>query len=133
MKAQYRNTDKTAVALETSEGVFAVSPDDPRLVGLEIAPYEPPPPPPAPVPRSVSRFQMREALLETTSPDPRFSSALELVDTIMSARADRASRAWLEATVYERASPTVAELARQFGWTDTQVDDLFRRAEGIRA
>lgn len=88
---------------------------------------------PRPVPQSVSRFQMREALLETPSPDPRFPNALELVNAIMAARTDRASRAWLEATVYERASPTVAGLAEEFGWTDAQVDELFRRAENIRA
>lgn len=89
---------------------------------------------PVPVSMSVSRFQLREALLDTPSPDPSAAkTALEAVDAFMAKTSGRAQRAWLEAAAFTRKSPTVAQLAQEFGWSDAQVDDLFRRAEKIEA
>lgn len=56
-----------AVALEINGEVFAVSPDDPRLVGVEIEPYEPPAPPPPPPVRVISAL----SFLERLTPDER--------------------------------------------------------------
>lgn len=86
-----------------------------------------------PVPQSVSRFQMQEALMDTPSPDPRFPNALELINAAMAPRTDRPARAWREAGTVSRASPTVAAFAAQFGWTEQMLDDLFIRAAAIEA
>lgn len=41
--------------------------------------------------------------------------------------------AWLHASEYKRQSPTILALAQEFGWTETQLDQLFVTASGIVA
>lgn len=73
----------------------------------------------------VSRFQARAAL--------HLAGLLEAVEAAM---ADPAmdpiiKLAWTDAREFRRASPAIAAMTAQFGWSDAQVDQLFVTARGI--
>lgn len=81
----------------------------------------------SPVPASVSRFQARAALYQ--------AGLLDDVEALMlSPAADPISRlAWMDATEFKRASPTILSLMPTLGLTDSQLDDMFRFAATIDA
>lgn len=89
-------------------------------------------PPVAPVPVSVTRFQARAALAMTERGGVNLFEAIESFMVSLPAT-DIRRRAWEDAQDFERDSPTVAAIALLFGMTDTEVGDLFRLADTIRA
>jgi hypothetical protein len=89
-----------------------------------VVPYVPPPPV---IPREVSRFQAKAALLQ--------AGLLDTVEAIMGnpATPTIAKLAWKEALSFERQSPTVLMLAGALQLTSKQLDDLFITASSITA
>lgn len=85
------------------------------------------------VPQSVSRFQARAALYQTTTPDG--SNLLAKVDALMADPNTTAlsKLAWQDAQVFERSSPTVAGMAQVLGLSSTDLDNLFIAAAKIKA
>lgn len=77
------------------------------------------------VPRSVTRFQARAALLG--------AGLLDAADAAAKAAGGLALLAWQDAQVFERDSPTLAALAKGIGLSDAQLDALFIQAAGIVA
>jgi len=77
------------------------------------------------VPAVVSRFQARAAM--------HIHGVLADVEAIIQSADPIAQFAWADAQQFERASPTVAEIARRLEWTDEFVDTLFITAGGIKA
>ncbi|WP_338928393.1 hypothetical protein WDZ11_14860 [Roseomonas mucosa] len=143
VRAEARSADGSAVALLMSNGeTYAVLADDPRLEGLEIAPYAPDP---VPVPEEVTRAQARVAMAGQILPDGRsllkatkalIQARLEAVDSLpdsdpASIAAEQLSEWWESAATYRRDHPAMAEIAGQFGLTDAQVDALFRTAAAV--
>jgi hypothetical protein len=78
---------------------------------------------PRPVPRSVPLWAFRQVLIED-----------DLLATILAAiAADAVLLNFLEyGNFVDRASPSLAALAAQLGKTETEVDELFRRAAAKR-
>ncbi|APT59554.1 hypothetical protein RGI145_19605 [Roseomonas gilardii] len=141
--AAYANADSTDVALTRDDGtVVAVKPDDPRLEGVEIAPYAPDP---VPVPQEVTRAQARVAMAGQILPDGRsllkatkalIAGRLEAVESLpdsdpASIAAEQLNEWWESAATYRRDHPAMAEVAGQFGLSDAQVDALFRTAAAV--
>lgn len=81
--------------------------------------------PPAPVPQVVSRFQALAAL-HLAGLRPGVEAAIAQADPL-------AQLAWNEALEFRRTSPTLLALTSALGWTDEQLDDLFRTAATIEA
>lgn len=81
------------------------------------------PEPPAPaVPKSVTRRQAREALLNI--------GLLDDVEMVIGSIEDaterkRAEIYWLDSATFERAHPMLAQIAGAVGLTDAEIDDLF--------
>lgn len=75
---------------------------------------------PPPVPASVTPLQMRRAL--------RAADLKDQVDGLAAQLGEEAEEAWQYALEIERASPFIAQAAQLLGWTEQQVDDLFRLA-----
>lgn len=90
--------------------------------GNTIEPYVPPPPQ---VPAAVSMFQARAVLMA--------HGLYDTVDAALKAAGGVHLLAWEYATEVRRNSPLVADMARQLGLTDEQVDDLFIQAAQITA
>ncbi|MFC0410954.1 hypothetical protein [Roseomonas elaeocarpi] len=140
MQAVYANAEGTDVAFTDDEGVlFAVKPDDPRLDGLEIAPFVPP------VPYSVTRVQGRQAMAAAQLRDGRSllkatkaAIAKMLADTDdlpdsdeRSIQAQQIAEWWENADTYRRDHPALLTLAQLLDLDDAEVDDLFRAAAAI--
>lgn len=140
VRAEARSADGSAVALLMSDGeTYAVLTGDPRLEGLEIAPYAPDP---VPVPQEVTRAQARVAMAGQILPDGRsllkatralIAGRLAAVDSLpdsdpASIAAEQLSEWWESAATYRRDHPAMIEIAGEFGLSDAQVDDLFRAA-----
>ena len=143
VRAEARSADGSTVALLMSDGeTYAVLADDPRLEGLEIAPYVPDP---VPVPEEVTRAQARVAMAGQILPDGRsllkatkalIEARLAAVDSLpdsdpASIAAEQLNEWWESAATYRRDHPAMAEVAGQFGLTDAQMDDLFRTAAAV--
>lgn len=79
--------------------------------------------PRAHVPKIVSRFQLKTAMMRQDV----YTSAAQAADAI----GPEAKLAWDEATQFELEGGFIADLANEMGLTETQVDDLFIEAEGI--
>jgi hypothetical protein len=79
----------------------------------------------SPVPAVVSAYQAQAALLS--------AGVLDVVVAAVTAAGPGAELAWAKATEFQRASPMVAAIAAEMKWSDTFVDDLFRRAARITA
>lgn len=81
----------------------------------------------ATVPEKVSRFQARAALLD--------SNLLDSVTSIMQSPQTPAivKLAWEDAQEFRRDSPTVMMLGNLLGLNDAQLDELFIKAESIKA
>ena len=73
----------------------------------------------------VSRFQARAAL-HAAGLLPQAEAAVSQADALTRI-------AWADAVVFQRTSPTIAAMAATLGLTETQVDDLFRAAMGVKA
>lgn len=110
--------------------------------------YQPiPAPEPAPVPTSVSNFQARAIMRQVPMPDGR--SLFTTVDTTLRkavedtrdlgefeparVAADIDWQAWEQANTYDRNGTMVSSLATRFAFDSDATDDLFRRADLIRA
>lgn len=81
--------------------------------------------PVVPVPEKVSRFQARAALYQ--------AGLLAGVESFVASASPLIQIAWADAQEFQRTSPTINTLAAQLGWTEGQVDDLFRAAAQIVA
>jgi len=98
--------------------------EDFEVVGAEV-----PPPSPERKPVVVTRFQIKAALfLKRHKNQP----ALQQVDTYMARQGGLQALAWREANEIHRYSPTVLEVAENFGWGAEEVDELFATAAAIR-
>lgn len=84
-------------------------------------------PPEVPVPQLVSRFQAIASL--------HLSGLLPAIEAYMSdPSTDELTKiAWANAQEFRRDSPMIASLAVLMGWTESQLDDLFRTASTIQA
>lgn len=84
-------------------------------------------PEPEPVPEAVTARQARLALLGV--------GKLAMVEGALAAipgvQGEAARIEWEYASEVQRHSPLIAALAPMLGLTDSQVDDLFRAAEGL--
>lgn len=89
-------------------------------------------PPVAPVPVSVTRFQARSALALMERDGINLFEAIDGFMLTLPAT-DLRRRAWEDAQVFERDSPTVAAIALVFGMTDGEIEGLFRLADTIKA
>lgn len=144
-------------------GVFAVpEPDAPPAGQMEVSrelvdangrpvwsvTYQPiPTPEPPPVPASVTNFQARAIMRQVPMPDGR--SLFTTVDTTLRkavedtrelgefeparVAADIDWQAWEQANTYDRQGTLVSSLATRFDFDSDATDDLFRRADPIRA
>lgn len=80
---------------------------------------------PAPSPQTVSRLQAKAALLQAGLLDT-VQAMVDHPDT------DRLIQlAWAEAQDFNRTSPAIIGMASAMGWTDTQLDELFKAAHQI--
>ncbi|MFK4045785.1 hypothetical protein ACI2KH_12570 [Roseomonas mucosa] len=140
VRAEARSADGSAVALLMSDGeTYAVLAGDPRLEGMEIAPYAPDP---VPVPEEATRAQARQVMGATILPDGRsllkatralIAGRLAAVESLpdsdpASIAAEQLNEWWESAATYRRDHPAMVEIAGQFGLTSVQMDDLFRAA-----
>jgi len=120
--------------------VLAVDPDWTPPAGLQAVPvgdgarvggtyadgvFTPPAPPPGPVPEEVSLFQGRAALLA--------AGLLAATDSAVQAAGPLAVQAWEYATVFDRRSALVQQLAGELGLNSAEIDDLFRQAAAVTA
>ncbi len=79
-----------------------------------------PPPPPPPVPPSVSKLQLKMALgNQWAAVDAAIKADQALLD------------AWTLAAAVDRYSPMMLGAAQALGFTDAQIDNLFRKAAAI--
>lgn len=85
-----------------------------------VAAYVPPAPLPEPVPQQVT---MRQARLELLARD-----LLDDVEAVIAAAGRAAQIEWEYASLVERSNPVIAVVQQQQGFTDAQIDDLFREA-----
>lgn len=120
-----------------TDGVLSLIPvGDPIPVGGDVIGQTIDPdaltPPETPVPASVTRFQARAALAMTVRGGVNLFEAIDGFMTTLPVT-DVRRRAWDDAQDFERDSPTVAAISLLFSMTDTEVDDLFRLADTIRA
>lgn len=140
MRAIFANPAGSDVLLALDDGTsWAVKPDDERLAGLTIEPYE------LPVPQEVTRAQARVAMAAHILPDGRsllkatkalIEARLAAVETMpdsdpASIAAEQINEWWTSAATYRRDHPAMVEIAGQFGLTSAQMDDLFRAASQV--
>lgn len=80
---------------------------------------------PEPAPQTVSRLQAKAALLQ--------AGLLDAVQAMVNhPDTDRLVQlAWAEALEFNRTSPAILGMASAMGWTDTQLDELFKAAHQI--
>lgn len=92
--------------------------------GTSVDPYIPSPPS---VPTVVSRFQARAAMAQ--------AGHFSMVDDFMMAlpKTDIRRLAWLDASEFDRSSPTLAAMAEMLGLDDAALDSLFLAAANIEA
>ena len=90
------------------------------LIAEVEATYSPSPPPPIRVPQQVT---MRQARLELLS-----RGLLDDVEAMIAAAGREAQIEWEYASLVERGNPVIAGVQQQQGFTDAQIDDLFRGA-----
>jgi hypothetical protein len=115
--ATYANAQQADVLLIKDDGSRQVlKPNDPRLKGIVIGPYEPPPPP---VP-DLTPLQLRQGLLA--------AGMLDDVEALIAAGPVDLRLAYQHASAFERSHPMIAALAAQIGLSDAAVDHLFRAA-----
>lgn len=116
----YRLADQTLQQLPAGDP----APDGATLVGNTVDP-DALAPVVAPVPEEVTRFQARAAL--------HLSGLLSTVEAVMTnEQTPMLTRlAWIDALSFKRHSPAVVGMAQMFGWSDKEVDDLFRLAQTI--
>lgn len=94
--------------------------------GIELVRLPDPPAPPAPVPRVVTNFQARAALMQ--------ADLFETVNAAVMGGTDAlAKQAWEYANEITRDGALVNSLAAGLGLTAEQLDDLFRQAATIEA
>lgn len=100
-----------------------------NIVTGEITEHDDAPPAnqPLQIPKSVTRFQAKAALLGAGLL-AQVDAYMALPDTPMVTKL-----AWTETQDFERGSPTVAGLSALLGLTSEQVDALFITASGITA
>ena len=93
----------------------------------------PAPPPPAPtVPANVALWQAK-AIMAQTPVAGGTGTLLDPVNTWIAASNDVVLQSfWRDAASIDRASPTLAKLAKNFSLTDAQVDQMFVTAAAIR-
>lgn len=118
----YRLADQTLQQLPAGDP----APDGATLVGNTVDP-DALTPAPAPVPEEVTRFQARAAL--------HLSGRLSTVESVMAnEQTPMLTRlAWADALTFKRHSPALTGMAQMFGWSDAELDDLFRLAQTIEA
>ena len=90
------------------------------LIAEVEATYSPSPPQPIRVPQQVT---MRQARLELLS-----RGLLDDVEAMIAAAGREAQIEWEYASLVERGNPVIAGVQQQQGFTDAQIDDLFRGA-----
>ena len=90
------------------------------LIAEVEATYSPSPPQPIRVPQQVT---MRQARLELLS-----RGLLDDVEAMIAAAGREAQIEWEYASLVERGNPVIAGVQQQQGFTDEQIDDLFREA-----
>jgi hypothetical protein len=116
----YRLADQTLQQLPVSDR----APDGATLVGNTVDP-DALAQVVVPVPEEVTRFQARAAL--------HLSGLLSTVEAVMTNEQTPVLTrlAWVDALSFKRHSPAVVGMAQTFGWSDSEVDDLFRLAQTI--
>lgn len=107
--------DEAALALETQRATMQAEID--RLTALI-----PPPVDPNAVPATITRTQARLVLHR--------AGLLDKVLEVIAAGGVEA-QIWYEAAEWNRSSPVLAGMAQALGFTDEQVDNLFRAAGAI--
>lgn len=90
------------------------------LIAEVEATYSPSPPQPIRVPQQVT---MRQARLELLS-----RGLLDDVEAMIAAAGREAQIEWEYASLVERGNLVIAGVQQQQGFTDAQIDDLFREA-----
>jgi hypothetical protein len=96
-----------------------------QLVEVEILPQDIPAPPPVSVPKVVTRFQARAALLQ--------AGLLPQVEALMANATPMAKIAWSDVQEFRRTSPLLLSMAAAMNLTSAQLDQLFITASGIEA
>lgn len=116
----YRLADQTLQQLPVGD----LTPEGATLIGNTVDP-DALAPVVAPVPEEVTRFQARAAL--------HLSGLLSTVEAVMTNEQTPVLTrlAWVDALSFKRHSPAVVGMAQTFGWSDSEVDDLFRLAQTI--
>lgn len=94
--------------------------------GTDLVRLPDPPAPPAPVPRVVTNFQARAALMQADLFDTVNTAVMGGTDAL-------AKQAWEYANEITRDGALVNSLAAGLGLTAEQLDDLFRQAATIEA
>jgi hypothetical protein len=107
------------------DGVSPYTPPPGCTLVPEAEAPPPAPPPPPPVPDQVTNFQARAAL--------RRAGLLDPVHDALRAAGGEAWDAWEYANHVYRNGALVRAFAAQLGFTEAQIDDLFRTAAGIEA
>jgi len=107
--------DDAALALETQRATMQAEID--RLTALVPAPVDP-----TAVPAKITRTQARLVLHRAGLLD-------EVLKVIESGGVE--AQIWYEANEWNRSSPILAGMAQALGFTDEQVDNLFRAAGAI--
>lgn len=116
----YRLPDQTTQMIPAGDP----APDGSTLIGNTVDP-DALTPVLVPVPEEVTRFQARAAL--------HLSGLLSTVEAVMTNEQTPVLTrlAWVDALSFKRHSPAVVGMAQMFGWSDSEVDDLFRLAQTI--
>lgn len=116
----YRLPDQTTQMIPAGDP----APDGATLIGNTVDP-DALTPVLVPVPEEVTRFQARAAL--------HLSGLLSTVEAVMTNEQTPVLTrlAWVDALSFRRHSPAVVGMAQTFGWSDSEVDDLFRLAQTI--
>jgi hypothetical protein len=110
----YQSQYKTATA---DEGITAAR----EAYNASLPNAEPPPPR---IPRAVTRFQAKAALMA--------AGMLDKIDAAAATSDDPIFRlAWSEAGMFDRDSPMVKTIAAAFGMSEQELDQLFLEASKI--
>ena len=142
VSARYANAAGDCVLATRANGsVWVMTPGDPELDGVEIAPFAAT----EPVPVAVARAQARQAMAAAQLPDGRsllkatkaaIAAALTATERLpdndeRSVAAEQTSEWWENAATYRRDHPALNALAQQLGLDDVAIDALFRAAATI--